>query len=132
MMLVRRKRLAHFASQMRDRTRARELAAEYLAKGDPTGWFEQLYREGEEGKSMVPWMELRSESQPPGFLDTSTHSSSAGKTALKIGCGFGDDAEQLAEWGFRTTAFDISETAIRGCRRRFPRESASSTSMPTC
>jgi protein-L-isoaspartate O-methyltransferase len=106
--------------KMRDRTRARELAAEYLAKSDPTGWFEQLYREGEEGKSVVPWMELRPN---PNLLDfwTDQPIPSAGKTALKIGCGFGDDAEQLAEWGFRTTAFDISETAIRSCRRRFPR-----------
>jgi SAM-dependent methyltransferase len=44
----------------------------------------------------------------------------AGKEALIIGCGYGDDAEQFARWGFQTTAFDISETAIRGARRRFP------------
>jgi SAM-dependent methyltransferase len=119
MMFGRRKRLPHFARQMRDRTRARQLAAEYLAKGDPTGWFEQMYREGEEGQSIVPWMELRPN---PNLLDfwKDRHFPTAGQTALKIGCGFGDDAEQLAEWGFRTTAFDISETAIRGCRRRFP------------
>jgi hypothetical protein len=106
-------------SDMRDRTRARQLAAEYLAKGDPTGWFEQLYREGEEGKSIVPWMELRPN---PNLLDfwKNRHFPAAGKTALKIGCGFGDDAEQLAGWGFQTTAFDISETAIRACCRRFP------------
>jgi hypothetical protein len=40
---------------MTDRKRARELAEEFIEKGDPTGWFEQLYREGEEGKSVVPW-----------------------------------------------------------------------------
>jgi hypothetical protein len=108
-----------FQKPMRDRTRARQLAAEYLAKGDPTGWFEQLYREGEQGQSVVPWMELRPN---PNLLDfwTSRHFSTTGETALKIGCGFGDDAEQLSQWGFRTTAFDISETAIRGCRKRFP------------
>jgi len=44
----------------------------------------------------------------------------AGKTALTIGSGLGDDAEQLAAWGFHTTAFDISETAIRASRKRFP------------
>jgi 2-polyprenyl-3-methyl-5-hydroxy-6-metoxy-1,4-benzoquinol methylase len=44
----------------------------------------------------------------------------AGKSALVTGCGLGDDAEQLAAWGFRATAFDISETAIRACRKRFP------------
>ena len=42
-----------------------------------------------------------------------------GKTALTIGSGLGDDVEQLAAWGFRTTAFDISETAIRTSRKRF-------------
>jgi SAM-dependent methyltransferase len=43
----------------------------------------------------------------------------AGKSALVAGCGLGA-AEQLARWGFRTTAFDISETAIRNARKRFP------------
>ncbi len=104
---------------MPDRTRARELAAEYLAKSDPTGWFERLYREAEEGRSVVPWAELRPN---PNLLDfwKNQQVPSAGKMALKIGCGLGDVAEQLAEWGFSTTAFDIAESAIRGCRRRFP------------
>ena len=39
---------------MPDRTRARQLAAEYVAKGDPTGWFEQLYQEAEAGGSPIP------------------------------------------------------------------------------
>lgn len=39
---------------------------------------------------------------------------------MTIGCGLGDDAEQLAAWGFHTAAFDISESAIRACRQRFP------------
>ena len=38
-----------------------------------------------------------------------------------IGCGLGDDAEELARRGFDTTAFDISPTAIDWCCRRFPR-----------
>jgi len=105
--------------QMRDRTRARQLAAEFNRKGDPTGWFETLYQEGEAGKSTIPWANL---CPNPHLLDFwSAHPlPTTGKTALTIGCGLGDDAEQLAAWGFRTTAFDISETAIRACRRRFP------------
>ena len=104
---------------MPDRTRARQLAAEYLAKGDPTGWFEQLYREGEAGKTVVPWVELRPNPKLVEFwgrhlLDVRD------KRAIEIGCGVGDDAEQLAQWGFDTTAFDVSETAIQRCRRRFP------------
>ena len=42
------------------------------------------------------------------------------KAALVVGCGLGDDAEELARLGFRVTAFDISETAVDWCRRRFP------------
>jgi SAM-dependent methyltransferase len=104
---------------MKDRARARELAAEFHRKGDPTGWFEPLYQEGEAGKSTVPWANLRPN---PFLLDFwKTHPlPTAEKTALTIGSGLGDDAEQLATWGFRTTAFDISETAIRASRKRFP------------
>ena len=104
---------------MKDRARARELAAEFHRKGDPTGWFEPLYQEGEAGKSTVPWANLR----PNHFLLDfwSAHpQQTTGKTALTIGSGLGDDAERLATWGFRTTAFDISETAIRASRKRFP------------
>jgi SAM-dependent methyltransferase len=104
---------------MPDRTRARELAAEFLRKGDPTGWFEPLYQEGEAGTSTVPWANL---GPNPLLLDfwSVRPQQTAGKTALTIGSGLGDDAEQLAAWGFRTTAFDISDTAIRATRKRFP------------
>ena len=37
-----------------------------------------------------------------------------------IGCGLGDDAEELDGRGYDVTAFDISPTAIDWCRRRFP------------
>jgi SAM-dependent methyltransferase len=102
-----------------DRKRARELAAEYLGKGDPTGWFEVLYREGEAGLSVIPWADRGAN---PALLDfwKMRPLRAEGKTALVIGCGLGDDAEQFAAWGFDTTAFDIAETAIRTARKRFP------------
>lgn len=107
-----------------DRARARELAAKYVARGDHKGWFEQLYREAEEGKAAIPWADFRPNPNLIDFWKRNT-ASTVGKTALGIGCGLGDDAEQLAAWGFRTTAFDISESAIRACRERFSRSSVS-------
>jgi SAM-dependent methyltransferase len=104
---------------MKDRARARELAAEFNQKGDPTGWFEVLYREGEAGKTIVPWVDYRPNPHLVGFWIAQPQQIT-GKSALVIGSSFGDDAEQLAAWGFCTTAFDISETAIRACRKRFP------------
>ncbi len=104
---------------MADRTRTRELAAEYVRKGDQLGWFDRLYREAASGNAEVPW----ADGVPnPGLLEFwQAHAlETAGKTALVIGCGFGDDSEQLAKWGFKTTGFDISPTVIGAVKRRYP------------
>jgi SAM-dependent methyltransferase len=104
---------------MTDRKRARELAAEYLQKGDPTGWFEVLYKEAEQGKSIVPWADRGANSGLIEFWRANPQVTD-GKKALVIASGLGDDAEQLSSWGFKTMAFDISETAIQMARKRFP------------
>jgi len=109
---------------MADRKRARELAAAYLAKGDPTGWFEALYKEAEEGKSVIPWADRGANPSLVEFWKAHPQSTVA-RQALVIACGLGDDAEQLAAWGFATTAFDISETAVRTARKRFPQSAVS-------
>jgi len=103
----------------RERKRARELAAEFNQKNDPTGWFDALYREAESGITTVPWADL---APNPHLLDfwQAHPRPSAHKTAVVVGSGLGDDAERLSHWGFQTTAFDISETAIRRARHRFP------------
>lgn len=100
-----------------DRGRARELAAESLAAGDPTGWFEKLYKEQERGSNVVPWADRGAN---PNLLEFFERNPVAPGTALVVGCGYGDDAEQLAAWNFKTTAFDVSPSAIRACRARFP------------
>ena len=43
-----------------------------------------------------------------------------GQRAVVIGCGQGDDAALVASAGYRTTAFDISASAIRAARDRHP------------
>jgi SAM-dependent methyltransferase len=93
-----------------DRTRARELAKQ---SSTPTGWFEQLYHEQAQGQKVVPWADL---GVNPNLLPFD----GAGKTGLVVGCGFGDDAEQIAAWGFETTAFDVAPSAIRAAKQRFP------------
>ncbi len=105
---------------MPDGKRARELAADFIEKGDPLGWFEELYKEAERGKATIPWADLEAN---PRLLDfwKAHPCATTGKRALVIGCGFGDDAQQLAAWGFKTTGFDISKTAIESAKKRFPR-----------
>jgi SAM-dependent methyltransferase len=101
------------------RARVRDLAAEFTQKGDPLGWFEALYAEAGGDNSAIPWADMEPNPRLVEFwrkhpLET------AGKRALVIGSGLGDDSEQLAAWGFATTAFDISPTAIAATKKRYP------------
>jgi SAM-dependent methyltransferase len=104
---------------MPDRARTRELAAEFIRKGDPLGWFEALYQEAEHGDGTIPWADM---GPNPRLLEfwRKHPLPAAGKRALVIGCGLGDDSEQLAAWGFQTTGFDISPTAIAATKKRYP------------
>ncbi|MFC7625394.1 class I SAM-dependent methyltransferase [Microlunatus sp. GCM10028923] len=43
-----------------------------------------------------------------------------GRSAVVVGCGYGDDAAFVASLGFRTTGFDYVADAIEGARSRYP------------
>jgi SAM-dependent methyltransferase len=102
------------------RATARELAHRYIENGDPLGWFEALYAKAGGDRSIIPWADL---APNPNFVKWLEEQGITGakRKALKIGCGLGDDAEELSRRGFDTTAFDISPTAISWCRQRFPK-----------
>lgn len=102
-----------------DRRIARQLASRHMANGDPLGWFEVLYASADGDPSVIPWAELSPNPNLSGWLSRSAIMGQ-GHKALKIGCGLGDDAEELSRFGFDTTAFDISATAISWCQSRFP------------
>ncbi len=106
-----------------DRATARKIVRKHLAKGDPLGWFEDLYLLAGGDASMVPWADLKPNPNLVEWLEG--HPFALPGRALKIGSGLGDDAEELARRGFKTTAFDISESAIAWSRMRFPRSSVS-------
>lgn len=110
-------RMPYDDDQMR-RT-ARALAAESLARGDALGWFEELYRSANGDPSVISWADLVPNPSLTEWLDR-WYADGDGKKALVVGCGLGDDAEDLAKRGFRVTAFDISPTAVEWCRKRFP------------
>jgi SAM-dependent methyltransferase len=105
------------------RSTAREIACNHLKAGDPLGWFEDLYSRAGGDTSIIPWADLKPN---PNLIDWLEKNAYAGPgKALKVGCGLGDDAEELTRRGFETTAFDISASAIAWCRRRYPQSSVS-------
>jgi SAM-dependent methyltransferase len=103
------------------RRRARQLAAEAAASGDPAGWFETLYAEARAGAAVVPW----DDGQPNPHLTEWAMAGAErgvvgpGRRALVVGCGVCDDPGFLASLGCEVTAFDVSPTAVAEARRRF-------------
>jgi SAM-dependent methyltransferase len=101
------------------RRKAGDLAREAIAAGDPTGWFETLYKQANGDPSAISWADLAPNPNLLAWLDRENVQGND-RRALKIGCGLGDDAEELSRRGFLVTAFDVSATAIDWCRARFP------------
>ena len=91
----------------------------YQKNDDPTGWFDSIYKSANGDHTKVFWADLEPSSYLVNWLKEN-HINKENKTACVIGCGVGDDAEALSEFGFEVTAFDISKTAIELCITRYP------------
>ena len=90
-----------------DRSRARVLARDAIARGEALAWFEALYREADAGTAVVPWADLVPNPHLVNWLDA--HPTIGGR-ALDVGTGFGDNAEELARRGLAVVAFDVAAT----------------------
>ena len=80
--------------------------------------FEQMYARAGADLAQLPWANLAPDRYLVAWL-ASAAAPPPGR-AMVVGCGLGDDAEELARRGHRVTAFDVSPTAIAQCRERFP------------
>lgn len=111
----------------RRRDAARErLDALFGAKGgnraDRSAWFDAVYETADGDPAAVPWADLAPKAELETWLATHPGEGLAGERleAIDVGCGLGDNAEAIAAAGYRTTAFDLSETAIEWAKARFP------------
>jgi 2-polyprenyl-3-methyl-5-hydroxy-6-metoxy-1,4-benzoquinol methylase len=81
--------------------------------------FDAIYRSAGRDAAKVPWAESRPKPLLSAWLEEGAIEG-AGRRAIVVGAGLGDDAEALAARGFAVTAFDIAPTAIAWARERFP------------
>ncbi|MDT0553935.1 class I SAM-dependent methyltransferase [Urechidicola vernalis] len=88
-------------------------------ENNPNDWFETLYSESNDSGSGVPWANMAPHPIFKNWIDQSSPLKKE-QTALVIGCGLGDDAIELEAKGYNVTAFDVSESAIELCKKRFP------------
>ena len=108
----------------RAQQKLREFASDALRQGQPTAWFDPLYRWADGNISAIPWAAKGVNPNLIAWLDRE-HVNGGGRRALVIGCGLGEDAEELASRDFDVTAFDVAPAAIEWWS---PRTAACSTS----
>ena len=102
--------------------RANRLAHEAIDRGEATAWFEELYAAAGDDPERIPWADEQPNKWLIEWLDEQTVPRK-GVPAVVVGCGIGDDAEELARRGFEVVAFDVSSSAIDWAKRRFPETS---------
>ena len=108
---------------MEDTTRdwgalASRLGSEAVADGAPTRWFEELWSAAARDEVDLPWD--RRSPYPAVDEHVTGLGDAAGRRAVVVGAGLGADAELLAAHGWRTTAFDVSPSAVDAVRARYP------------
>ncbi len=88
---------------------------------EPDQPFEEIYAQAGDHLDTIPWAALAASPALIAWLDSDIAPRPCdGARALVVGCGLGDDAEELAGRGWRTAGFDLSPTAIARCHDRFP------------
>lgn len=81
--------------------------------------FEGIYSGAESGGAKPPWDYGAARPQLVEWVQKHGITGD-GREALVVGCGYGSDAELLADLGFRTTGFDFAPSAIAAARRKHP------------
>jgi len=100
------------------RARAREIQAEFAARGDALGWFEAFYKESGGNPDRISWADFEPNKYFREWAET-TALRGDGRKALVVGCGLGDDANYLHDLGFKVSAFDISPTAVEWAKKLY-------------
>ncbi|TCV84135.1 class I SAM-dependent methyltransferase [Sulfurirhabdus autotrophica] len=95
------------------------MVASYQNRGDPTGWFDKVYRDAQGDFRGVFWADLAPNPYLVSWLEEHPVSGE-NLWAVVVGCGVGDDAEAISAHGYQVIAFDISPAAIDLCRKRYP------------
>ena len=96
----------------------KQMVREYQERDDPLGWFDSIYTDAEGDHTAVFWADLEPNPYLVDWLEKHPLEGKK-KKAIAIGCGVGDDAEIMAEYGYEVTAFDIAPTAIELCKKRY-------------
>jgi len=97
----------------------KKMVKEHQENDKPTAWFDSIYTDAQGDYKRVFWADLEPSPYLVKWLEENPNSSKE-KKAIVVGCGVGDDAQALDDYGYEVTAFDISPEAINLCKKRYP------------
>ena len=97
----------------------KDMVKSYYKEDKPTQWFDHIYESAKGDYTKVFWADLEPSPYLVSWLKENPINK-PNKRACVIGCGVGDDAQALSEFGFEVIAFDISPKAIELCKNRYP------------
>ena len=104
--------------QIFDPIEYKNMVKQYQEEDRPLDWFDTIYKNAKGDYKKVFWADLEASPYLINWLNKNKINKQAPK-AVVIGCGVGDDAEALSDFGFEVTAFDIAPTAIELCKKRY-------------
>ncbi|WP_072682413.1 class I SAM-dependent methyltransferase [Arcobacter sp. LA11] len=97
----------------------KKMVKTYQENDDPLGWFDSIYKNAKGDYKAVFWADLEPSPYLIHWLKDNPKKKIKPK-AVVIGCGVGDDAEALSNFGYEVIGFDISQSAIELCENRYP------------
>ncbi len=97
----------------------KNMVKSYQEKDDPLGWLDSIYKNAQGNYKAVFWADLEASPYLLKWLKNNPIEKNKAK-AIVIGCGVGDDAEALSDFGYEVIGFDVSPSAIELCKNRYP------------
>lgn len=83
-------------------------------------FFNAVYAQANGDAAYVPWADLKAKNKLDQWLKKNSGITfSTPLRAMDIACGLGDNAEAIANAGYKTTAFDLADDAIKWAKKRF-------------
>jgi SAM-dependent methyltransferase len=101
---------------------------------DPSvGFFEQIYTDAHGDDGRVPWSQHGAHPALVAWLNAEAPEIvRPGSRVVVVGCGLGDDANELVHRGFDVTAFDFCPTAVQWAKQRYPQHASCFVQADAC
>ncbi|WP_121626888.1 class I SAM-dependent methyltransferase [Poseidonibacter antarcticus] len=102
-----------------DLIKYKQMVKTHHENDEPSAWCDSIYTNAQGDYKAVFWADLEPSPYLVQWLENNKKDLKK-KKAIVIGCGVGDDAQAISDYGYDVIAFDISPEAINLCKKRYP------------